>query len=66
MGAAEEIYADLADTKIIESLEPPKEKGRRGRKNTSVKRLAARRNIESYQEERALSKNMEEFWFDDL
>ncbi len=63
MGAAEDIFMDVNQGKIEE---PAKEKGRRGRKNTTVKRLAARRNIESYQEERALNKNMEEFWFDDL
>jgi len=62
MGAAEELYLD----DFTKTEEEPKEKGRRGRKNTAAKRLAARRSIEAYQEERALTKNLEEFWFDDL
>jgi hypothetical protein len=63
MGAAEELYVEQFDLK---TEEPAKEKGKRGRKNTAAKRLAARRNIEAYQEERELTKNLEEYWFDDL
>jgi len=57
MGAAEELYLD----DFTKTEAEPKEKGRRGRKNTAAKRLAARRSIEAYQEERALTKNLEEF-----
>ncbi|GLQ31316.1 PA3496 family putative envelope integrity protein [Litoribrevibacter albus] len=63
MGAAEELFIESYDLK---DDEPTKEKGKRGRKNTAAKRLAARRSIEAYQEERQLTKNLEEFWFDEL
>jgi hypothetical protein len=62
MGAAENLYSD--EFGIKDNAEP-KEKSRRGRKNTAAKRLAARRSIEAYQEERALTKDLEEFWFDE-
>ncbi|MFC3150684.1 PA3496 family putative envelope integrity protein [Litoribrevibacter euphylliae] len=62
MGAAEELYIEEYNTKSDDT----KEKGRRGRKNTAAKRLAARRNIEAYQEEKQLTKDLEEFWFDEL
>lgn len=63
MGAAEELYIEEVNTKTDDDA---KEKGRRGRKNTAAKRLAARRSIEAYQEEKQLTKDLEEFWFDEL
>ena len=63
MGAAEELYIDDFNTKADDDN---KGKAKRGRKNTAAKRLAARRSIEAYQEEKQLTKSLEEYWFDEL
>ena len=62
MGAAEALFIDNSSIEISNN----KNKSRKERKNSTSKRLAARRSIESYQEEKALNKCMEEFLFDEL
>lgn len=62
MGAAEALFVE----ELSDKNEETKEKGRKERKNSAAKRLAARRSIESYQEEKALNRDLEEFWFDQM